>query len=61
MDTQPLKYPTQNPCLYSSDGTWYADCADGRRLKILQLSVNGETVAENTVPRALSQQPIALA
>jgi methionyl-tRNA formyltransferase len=61
MDTQPLKYPTQSPCLYSSEGTWYADCVDGRRLKILQLSVNGETVAENTVPRALSRQPIALA
>jgi methionyl-tRNA formyltransferase len=61
MDTHPLKYPNQSPCLYSSDGSWYADCVDGRRLKILQLSVNGETVAENTVPRALSHQPIALA
>ena len=61
MDTQPLKYPTQSPCLYSSEGTWYADCVDGRRLKILQLSVNGEPVAENSVPRALSHQPIALA
>lgn len=61
MDTHPLIYPTQSPCLYSSDGTWYADCVDGRRLKILQLSANGETVAENIVPRALSQQPIALA
>ena len=60
MDTQPMKYPTQSPCLYSSDGTWYADCVDGRRLKILQLSANGRPVAENTVPRALSQQPIAL-
>ncbi|HEY2534541.1 MAG TPA: formyltransferase [Xanthobacteraceae bacterium] len=61
MDTHPLKYPAQSPCLYSSDGTWYADCVDGRRLKILQLSANGETVAENGAPRALSQQPIALA
>ena len=61
LDTQPLKYPAQRPCLYSSDGTWYADCSDGRRLKILQLSVNGESVTQNGVPRALSQQPIALA
>jgi methionyl-tRNA formyltransferase len=61
MDTQPLKYPTQSPCLYSSDGSWYADCLDGGRLKILQLSANGKPVAENTAPRALSQQPIALA
>jgi methionyl-tRNA formyltransferase len=60
MDPHPLIYPAQSPCLYSSDGTWYADCVDGHRLKILQLSVNGQTVTENTVPRALSQQPIAL-
>jgi methionyl-tRNA formyltransferase len=61
MDTHPVEYPAQSPCLYTSDGIWYADCVDGRRLKILQLSVNGETVHQNTVPRALSQQPIALA
>jgi methionyl-tRNA formyltransferase len=61
MDTHPVIYPTQSPCLYSSEGTWYADCADGRRLKILQLSVNGEALTDNTVPRALSNQPIALA
>jgi methionyl-tRNA formyltransferase len=61
VDTQPLKYPAQSPCLYSSEGTWYADCVDGRRLKILQLTANGEPVAENTLPRALSHQPLALA
>ncbi|MEO7206727.1 MAG: formyltransferase [Steroidobacteraceae bacterium] len=61
MDTHPLTYPAQSPCLYQSDGIWYADCVDGRRLKILQLSANGETAHQNTVPRALSRQPIALA
>ena len=61
MDTHPLKYPAQSPCLYACQGIWYADCVDGRRLKILQLTTNGEPVAENTVPRALSQQPLALA
>ena len=61
MDPHPVKYPAQKPCLYTSDGTWYADCVDGRRLKILQLSANGETLHQNTVPRALSLQPIALA
>jgi methionyl-tRNA formyltransferase len=60
MDTRPVEYPDQTPCLYSSDGTWYADCVDGRRLKILQLSVNGEPVAHNTVPPALAKQPLAL-
>ena len=61
MDTQPLSYPDRAPCLYCKDGAWYADCADGRRLKILQLTVNGESLAHNSVPRALSHQPLALA
>jgi methionyl-tRNA formyltransferase len=61
MDTHPVIYPGQSPCLYSSSGTWYADCVDGRRLKILQLSANGEAVADNSVPPALSAQPLALA
>lgn len=61
MDPHPVIYPAQVPCLYHSDGAWYADCIDGRRLKILQLSANGETLPQNTVPRALSHQPIALA
>jgi len=61
MDTHPVKYPAQIPCLYASDGIWYADCIDGRRLKILQLTANGEPLAHNTVPRALAHQPLALA
>jgi methionyl-tRNA formyltransferase len=60
-DTHPVKYPAQSPCLYASDGVWYADCVDGRRLKIVQLTANGEPVAHNTVPRALLHQPLALA
>jgi methionyl-tRNA formyltransferase len=58
LDAQPARYP--RPCLYSEEGTWYADCADGRRLKILQLAVNGAPVAHNSVPSALAQQPLAL-
>jgi methionyl-tRNA formyltransferase len=61
MDTDPVIYPAQSPCLYTSNGAWYADCIDGRRLKILQLTANGEPVAENTLPRALSHQPLSLA
>jgi methionyl-tRNA formyltransferase len=60
LDAQPATYPGQTPCLYAAGGEWYADCADGRRLKILQLTANGEPVAHNTVPRALSDQPLAL-
>lgn len=61
LDRHPVKYPARTPCLYSSDGAWYADCVDGRRLKILQLTVNGEPVAHNTVPPALAHQPLTLA
>ena len=60
LDPHPMKYPGQTPCLYSSDGVWYADCVDGHRLKILQLTANGEPVAHNTVPPALAHQPLAL-
>jgi methionyl-tRNA formyltransferase len=60
LDTHPLKYPARTPCLYSSDGAWYADCVDGWRLKILQLTVNGQPLAHNTVPPALADQPLAL-
>jgi methionyl-tRNA formyltransferase len=61
IDTRPVKYPDRTPCLYAAEGVWYADCIDGRRLKILQLSVNGEPLAHNTVPPALAHQPLALA
>jgi methionyl-tRNA formyltransferase len=61
LDRQALTYPGRAPCLYSSDGAWYAECTDGQRLKILQLTVNGEPLAHNTVPPALANQPLALA
>jgi methionyl-tRNA formyltransferase len=60
MDTQTVSHPDLVPCLYSQDGEWFADCVDGRRLKILQLTANGVPVAHNTVPRALADQPVAL-
>ena len=60
LDPGSIKYPGSQPCLYSQDGAWYADCCDERRLKILQLAVNGQPVAQNHVPPALAQQPLAL-
>jgi methionyl-tRNA formyltransferase len=60
LDTGEAKYPESQPCLYVEQGEWYADCCDGRRLKILQLAVNGVPVAHNSVPPALAQQPLAL-
>jgi methionyl-tRNA formyltransferase len=60
LDAQSPKFPGSKPCLYQSEDSWYADCADGRRLKILQLTVNNEVVAQNTLPPPLSKQPLAL-
>ena len=60
VDPQPVQFPGQAPCLYAAGGEWYADCVDGRRLKILQLTVNGRPVAHNTAPAALSKLPLAL-
>jgi len=62
VDEQPARYPHLSPCLYVAEGAWYADCADGRRLKILQLAVNGVPVAHNSVPAGLRSpgQPLPL-
>jgi methionyl-tRNA formyltransferase len=60
LDLQPVRYPTRVPCLYADRGLWYADCADGGRLGILEMSIGGETVATGSVPEVLSQQPVAL-
>ena len=60
LDDGPSNYAAQAPCLYTDKGEWYADCIDGKRLKILQLAVNGAPVAHNTVPPALARQPLSL-
>jgi methionyl-tRNA formyltransferase len=60
LDRQPVQFAHQAPCLYAAEGEWYADCVDGRRLKILQLTVNGRPVAHNTAPAALSNLPLSL-
>ncbi len=61
LDAGPPRYPAAAPCLYSVDGAWYVDCVDGRRLKILQLSLGEERIDANAVPPPLSKQPVALA
>ena len=60
IDDTAAKYAAQAPCLYAEKGEWYADCIDGKRLKILQLAVNGAPLAHNTVPPALARQPLTL-
>jgi methionyl-tRNA formyltransferase len=60
LDARPVKYPGKLPCLYAEDGAWYADCVDGRRLKIPQLAIDGKPVSPQTAPSALSPMPLAL-
>ncbi|HEY4444985.1 MAG TPA: formyltransferase [Steroidobacteraceae bacterium] len=60
VDAQPARYPDRAPCLYTADGEWYADCVDGRRLRIVRLAMNGEPVPPDGAPPALARQPLAL-
>ena len=61
VDARPVRYDAHAPCLYAEDGEWFADCIDGRRLRILKLAMNGETLTPAGAPQALMQQPLALA
>ena len=60
VDAQPARYPARAPCLYAADGAWYADCVDGRRLRIVRLAMHGELVPPAGAPPALAHQPLAL-
>ena len=60
MDAEAVRYAARAPCLYAADGAWYADCVDGRRLRIVQLATNGVPVKPDGAPPALAQQPVAL-
>ena len=62
--------PSRAPCLYAVEGEWYADCVDGKRLKILKLAIEGAAsggsrdatrpITPADAPAALSNQPLAL-
>jgi methionyl-tRNA formyltransferase len=60
VDKGPLRHPERAPCLYAESGDWYADCADGRRLKISKLAAGDRPIAPDAAPAALSNQPLAL-
>jgi methionyl-tRNA formyltransferase len=60
IDPSPARHRGRAPCLYAEGGAWYADCIDGWRLKILELSSGGRPVAADAAPAALSKQPLAL-
>jgi methionyl-tRNA formyltransferase len=60
VDDQPVLHAARAPCLYAADGAWYADCVDGRRLKILELTLEQNPVVPSAAPPVLSNQPLAL-
>lgn len=60
IDAEPARYPSRAPCLYAADGEWYADCIDGRRLKIVRLAIDDVPVTPGRPPAALAAQPLAL-
>jgi methionyl-tRNA formyltransferase len=60
VDGQPARYLARAPCLYAAGGEWYADCIDGKRLRIVRLAMHGEPVTPDRAPPALANQPAAL-
>jgi methionyl-tRNA formyltransferase len=60
VDAQPARFASRAPCLYAADGEWYADCVDGRRLKIVRLAIEALPVTPDRAPPALAHQPLHL-
>jgi len=60
VDDRPMRHAARAPSLYAADGAWYADCVDGRRLKILALTLDGNPVDPRAAPAVLQNQPLAL-
>ena len=60
VDAEPARHPDLAPCLYARDGEWYADCIDGRRLRILKLQIERRPIDPQSCPPALVNQPLAL-
>jgi methionyl-tRNA formyltransferase len=60
VDGRPVRHSERVPCLYAADGSWFVDCVDGKRLRILRLEIEREPVSPEAAPKALSDQPLAL-
>jgi methionyl-tRNA formyltransferase len=60
LDSGACEYASRAPCLYSAGGDWFADCVDGRRLKLQRLEVEHEPVTADAPPAALLNQPVLL-
>jgi methionyl-tRNA formyltransferase len=60
VDGGPARYPDDAPCLYSADGRWYVDCADGKRLEIVKLAIGSNPIEPNAAPAFFANQPLRL-
>lgn len=60
VDPGAVRYPARLACLYAAEGEWFADCADGVRLKIVQLAVDGQRIVPAAAPPSLAAQPLSL-
>ncbi len=60
LDARPARDTGRAPCLYASEGTWFVDCVDGRRLRVLELAVDGRLAVPQAPPAALASLPLAL-
>lgn len=60
LDEGSVRHADEAPCLYAQDERWYVDCADRRRLEIVQLAIGGALVGPNAAPPVLSKQPLRL-
>ncbi len=60
LDPRPARHPEAAPCLYAEAGTWVVDCADGRRLALLDLRAGDTPVDPQSPPAVLARQPVGL-
>ncbi len=60
LDAGPAQHAPLAPCLYACGDTWFADCADGRRLRVTQLAIGEDLVTPDQAPPALAMLPVRL-
>ncbi|MDE2305424.1 MAG: formyltransferase [Gammaproteobacteria bacterium] len=60
LDPEPARDAGGAPGLYASGGEWFVDCIDGRRLKVLDLAVDGRGATADSPPAPLAQGRLAL-
>lgn len=60
IDSEPARDAAGAPCLYASGGAWFVDCPDGRRLRVLELAVDGRPATPASPPAPLARLPLAL-